>query len=439
MTNPLRIIHLPSSYLPESVGGTEIYVDRLCRALEPLGVESAVALHALPQSDDARFPYEIFRLPICSSNRAELYARSTGGEPPEFRKLLEAWQPDIVHLHAITLGAGPDHARVAAQMGIPYVLTYHTPAMSCPRGTMLHLGAEPCDGAMHANRCSTCVLQSRGWPLAFAALGAMSPLGSTLLPEGPWTPRLALPSLLDGQFRRTRELLDGAAQIVACANWCADVLAENGVSRNRITVLRQAVDGPTRSRRIRLPLDKSRQIRLGCLGRICKIKGPDVLLAALPLLVERGLDAVCEFVGPVQSDESKWFESILQAQKKHARHLGTLRGASLQDWLSNLDLLVVPSRWLETGPLTLLEAWDLGVPVVGADRGGIRDFMDDADMAALKFTPESPASLADAVLHAVEWKDDAPEVEVRGFEQLAGEMMTVYAASVAKSRCEAAA
>ena len=79
-----------------------------------------------------------------------------------------------------------------------------------------------------------------------------------------------------------------------------------------------------------------------------------------------------EYSGPVEKGFRAWAERL---DGKRQRHLGLLHGAALKDWIRSLDLVVVPSRWLETGPLTLLEAWDQGVPVLGAGAGGIRDFM----------------------------------------------------------------
>ena len=41
------------------------------------------------------------------------------------------------------------------------------------------------------------------------------------------------------------------------------------------------------------------------------------------------------------------------------------------------DLAVVPSIWLETGPLTILEAFAAGIPAAGTDLGGIRELLKD--------------------------------------------------------------
>ncbi len=70
------------------------------------------------------------------------------------------------------------------------------------------------------------------------------------------------------------------------------------------------------------------------------------------------------------------------------------RGSELISWLGSQDLVVNPSRWLETGPLTLLEAWDCGTPVIGTDMGGIREFMTSAGHSEMLFKNEDHLDLA---------------------------------------------
>jgi len=43
--------------------------------------------------------------------------------------------------------------------------------------------------------------------------------------------------------------------------------------------------------------------------------------------------------------------------------------------LADFDMLAVPSQWLETGPLVVLEALACGVPVLGSNLGGIAELV----------------------------------------------------------------
>ena len=53
------------------------------------------------------------------------------------------------------------------------------------------------------------------------------------------------------------------------------------------------------------------------------------------------------------------------------------------------SLVAVPSRWLETGPLVVLEAFAAGTPVLGARLGGISELVTDGENGVL-LPPDNP-------------------------------------------------
>jgi glycosyltransferase involved in cell wall biosynthesis len=309
---------------------------------------------------------------------------------------------------------------------LPYLVTYHTPTFSCGRGTLLRWGSEVCDGVIRPRRCAECRLHGQGWPRPLAGLLALSPLSWDRLPDGPWLSRVALRSLTDAGLAGWREFMTNAAGLVACADWCRDVLVANGVPAERIGVHRQALPGPDRTRRLRLPLPERRPLRLGFFGRVTWVKGPDLFLAGLRRLRLRGVDVVGELVGPVADSDRAWADRLLASTGGLATYPGVRRDGDLAAWLDSLDLVVVPSRWMETGPLTVLEAWDRGVPVVGANLGGIPDFLRAGGQHALLFPPEDADGLADAVLRAAAWPDRNPEVPIGGMVGLGRWMEDLY-------------
>ena len=77
--------------------------------------------------------------------------------------------------------------------------------------------------------------------------------------------------------------------------------------------------------------------------------------------------------GVVQStgDQSYWSElQSLAAQDERIRFFSGVEHEEVIPLLRNYHLLAVPSRWLETGPLVVLEAFAAGTPVLGAKLGG---------------------------------------------------------------------
>ena len=431
----MRIAHLPSSYFPDSVGGTEVYVQTLCRELQTHGHRSAVVWHTerpapvnkgLAESGNA--VEESVRLPAHKPRgRLDLYRNATGCEPPGFQAFLRDWQPDVVHFHAYTLGAGNDHAECCLRGGVPYVVTYHTPAESCARGTLLHWGTEPCDGRIDGRRCAACSLHAQGWPRSLAVFASLSPIGHWLLPDSPLTTRLALPSMLAESKKQWDKFFIGAREVIACAEFCRDVLLANGVPPDRVTVERQGLPGDDRRRALRLPLPTpaGRPLRIGYFGRMNPAKGPDLLPAAVQRLRANGLDVVGEWIGPVEND-SRWADAMFAAGLPHVRYMGVKRGDELTQWIRNCDLIVIPSRGLETGPLTVLEAWDQATPVVGTDLGGLREFMVAAGLTECLFPADDADQLAAAVQRMLEWNGPAPVVSIPGITQRVERLIPIY-------------
>jgi glycosyltransferase involved in cell wall biosynthesis len=66
------------------------------------------------------------------------------------------------------------------------------------------------------------------------------------------------------------------------------------------------------------------------------------------------------------------------------------------DIYSGIDVLVVPSLWLENSPLVIHEAFQAGVPGVGARMGGIADLVQDGINGSL-YDANSPDSLGRAL------------------------------------------
>jgi glycosyltransferase involved in cell wall biosynthesis len=422
----MRIAHLSSSYLPDTIGGTELYVRHLCQGLADLGHDVAVVWHtdaAPPQRWDG--PETPVRLPPHTARRrADLYRWSNGSDPPGFQDFLRTWKPDLVHFHALTLGAGLDHARLVRAVGLPFVITYHTPGQSCLRGTLLRWGQEPCDGAIRPGRCAACSLHGQGWPKLLAWAGALSPVPCAV-PDGPWLTRLARPSLLRESRRWWREFFGGAAHVIACAEFCRDVIAANGISPERVSVHRQALPGDDRQRTLRVPVRSGgRGLTLGFFGRMAPMKGPDLLIEIARRLWGDGVEVRVEMAGPITSPDEEWAAKVIAGE--HVRYVGVLQGTHLNDWLDQLDLVVLPSRVLETGPLTLLEAWDRGLPVIGAAAGGLGEFLTAAGLGDLLFDVNDAAGAAAAVRRALAWTGPAPTVLVPGMAGLSQRVEAVY-------------
>jgi glycosyltransferase involved in cell wall biosynthesis len=81
--------------------------------------------------------------------------------------------------------------------------------------------------------------------------------------------------------------------------------------------------------------------------------------------------------------------------------MGAFDREHVDDVYSQIDVLVVPSLWSENSPLVIHEAYQAGVPVVGARIGGIPDLVEDGRTGFL-YDPRSPIELVAALRRLVE-------------------------------------
>ena len=63
-----------------------------------------------------------------------------------------------------------------------------------------------------------------------------------------------------------------------------------------------------------------------------------------------------------------------------------------KELFDQIDVLIVPSIWAEPLPRTILEAYAAGVPVIGADSGGIPDLI-GTDNTDWLYPPNDAAAL----------------------------------------------
>ena len=114
--------------------------------------------------------------------------------------------------------------------------------------------------------------------------------------------------------------------------------------------------------------------RLVHLGRADRFKGTDLLIRAFQ--ATPGVDAVLDIYGIVQGERGGALMDQFRALAATDRRIRLLPGVPHADVgaiLAEYHLVVVPSQWMETGPLVVLEAFAAGVPVLGSALGGVAD------------------------------------------------------------------
>jgi hypothetical protein len=190
----VKTLHISFSFAPDPVGGTEVYVDGLCRSLEQIGVRAVVAA---PAAADRTYDHRGLRVRrFASGEGGRLEVLYGAGDPvatAAFERVLDAERPDLVHQHAVSPACSVELMRAAERRGLPVVFTYHTPTASCPRGTLLRWGTEVCDGRLATAPCTPCTLHGHGAGRIAGAIAGKLPravgdwLGRADMHGGAWT------------------------------------------------------------------------------------------------------------------------------------------------------------------------------------------------------------------------------------------------------------
>jgi glycosyltransferase involved in cell wall biosynthesis len=383
----VKIIHVPFCFHPDPMGGTEVYVEALGRHLTQQGVSSLIAAPALSNQSYSYNHLPVRRFAINPEIRhlADLYGPGDRQGALEFAKLLDAEQPDLVHLHAFTRGVSLRLVRAAKARGLPVVFTYHTPTVSCTRGTLLRWGEEICDGAIDVATCTACTLQAQGAPKGLAkALAQLpslltQPLAHTPLKGKLWT-ALQMRAMVQCRSEVFQEFMAEVDHVIAVCDWVKRVLILNQVPEAKITLIRQGLchEPPDQAATPALVEPPDRPLRLVFLGRLDPTKGLDVLLAALGADPE--LKVTLDVYGVLQGDGQAAYQQKLQALIRADPRVvlkAPIPADQVVTTLGAYDLLVVPSQGLETGPMVVLEAFAAGVPVLGSRLGGIAELVSD--------------------------------------------------------------
>lgn len=377
----MKIFHVPYGFPPDQVGGTEVYVSSLAAIQAERGFDVRIAAPSARTSRYSHSGLTVHRFRTSQTSVEDLYGEGDSEAAAGFAEILDADPPDLVHLHSFTSAVSVKLARQVKSRRIPLVFTYHTPTVSCARGTLLRWGNEICDGKLDAAVCAACTLHGLGMPRPASRVLAGLPdaCGRTFgtLPLGGMATAVRMRELMESRIRAIHGFLAEADRVVAVCQWLFDLLLRNGVPREKLRFSRQGLAWRNEAAsNFRQTAARSECCRIAFLGRIHPTKGIDVLMDAV--LAEPELALELDIYGVVAEAEGRDLRAELVARAAgdgRIRFLEPRSGPEIRDVLGAYNLVAVPSQWLETGPLVVYEAFGAGVPVLGSNLGGIAELV----------------------------------------------------------------
>lgn len=346
----MRLLIYVHSWAP-AVGGVETATMVLAQGLADWsathdGQEIAVTLVTRTPAngmDDSAFPFRVVRRP------------GFGGLT---RLIREA---DLVHI------AGPCllPSVIAWLLRKPAVIEHHGYQANCPNGLLFKQPSQTlCPGhfaARQYNECLRCCSSTQG------PVGALRTLLMTF-------PRRLL----------SRKL---AANIMI-SNHLGTRL---GLPRSK-TIYYGIPDVPLV--RIEDTLLASNVFEVAYVGRLVAEKGLSLLVKAAKSLQEQGVTFKLIFIGGGPELERLEQMVMRMGLSDLVSFTGDLRGEQLEEMVSKIDVVVMPSVWEETAGLSAIEQMMRGRVVIATDVGGLGEVVGNA---GLKFALGDWLSLASCV------------------------------------------
>ncbi|MFG1342084.1 glycosyltransferase [Xanthobacter autotrophicus] len=184
-----------------------------------------------------------------------------------------------------------------------------------------------------------------------------------------------------------RMLALAADEIILISRHEFDRALEIDVPKTKLRLVLSGIE-PPRPEIPAAPWPDSR-LRVLFAGRFDYQKGVDILLEAVSGLEKQF--SVRLVGGYVLSEQE-----LPGPLEPHVTNIGWLEREGVYSQMKSCDVLVIPSRWEGFG-LVAIEALSLGVPVVAAAVGGLREILDDGRYG-LVVPPEDPEALRAALL-----------------------------------------
>ena len=262
--------------------------------------------------------------------------------------LLNEYPVDIAHLHNIHHQISPSILHSLKKRRIPVVMTLHDYKMVCASYSMMVHGkpCEACSGGRYFGIIKNkCVKGS----LAKSCLAALEMY----------------------LHHKYFDIYNNVDIFISPSLFLKDKLAEMGF-RKEIIHLPNFID-TNRFNKMDEGKKSHMENSVTYFGRITGEKGLWTLLkAAKNVGQEIEIKIIGE--GPLRNS---LVEMVKKEGIKNVRFLGYLRGDELYSEIKKSKAVVLPSEWYENNPMSVLEAFALGKPVIGARIGGIPELVKD--------------------------------------------------------------
>ncbi len=403
-----RVLLTVHKFFPQHRAGTEVLTLKVAQELQRRGNAVLVVAGNPPDLDARRrpgreaseyvwegVPVRVFEEPLRLKDYTFKHEYHHPGLKHHFAQLVQEFSPDLVHIfHCQNLSASIIEA--AVDHAVPVICSLTDFWFVCPVVQLKRPDGAVCRGpARLASNCLTCYTPQLFAPQRefkeavsdkYPGLARFFDRLPKLAGDAGWTAAYnaysagKLPAAVEATMRRPevlKKLLSAAKAIMVPTRLMQDIFVGNGIPSELISRVPFGLDtDPLIAHQQKTASDR---IRFGFIGTLFEHKGADLLISAF-----QGLPAECDADLKIYGDLQQFPDygrrlAELACQPaplaKRISFAGTFPNESLGQVLSNIDVLVVPSRWYENTPLVVQSAFATGTPVIATDLGGLSELV----------------------------------------------------------------
>lgn len=346
--NNLKILKVIHGFPPDFMAGSEVYSATLVKELSLRGHNVFVFTRI---ENEFLKPYAIYDEVIKYKKCNPIHIRRVN-KPKDylyrdkfldtnieqaFLEYINEVKPDIVHFgHLSHLSI--NLISIAKSLGKKVVFTLHDFWLFCVKGQLINQDNEICLNPSVQN-CQKC---------------------------SPYKPEIKEVEQIFKAMDKVREQID---IFISPSHTVRDFFIQLGIPESKIIYQKYGFDKQAIKYKKRI-FRKNSKIRFGFMGRIIPSKGISVLLNAFRDLPNDDL----YIYGSVAKSQMRFLEL-----QKNVKFMGSYDNSEVDKILDFIDILIVPSVWLENSPLVIQEAFLSGVIVITSNIGGMKELVGNND------------------------------------------------------------
>jgi len=347
MKPPLRVLMVHNYY--QRAGGEDFAFENEVQLLRSRGHRVDTYVRRNEELDEAS---------LLSAAMGAIWSR---GSLIELTQLIYAVRPEVVHFHNTFPLVSAAGIYAAKRLDIPVVATLHNYRLTCAAATHFREGRV----------CLDCIGKSVPWPAVAHSCYRGNRAASAVVAGMQIVHRLA------GTWSHKVDAL------IVLSKSMREVLEAGGLPRKKLHIKANFLPDPGMGRGTRH--------RALFVGRLTPEKGLDTLLSAWRMLPDMPLDIIGS--GPLE----EVIRRQVQDQRLHNVQIhGHLSHADVLSAMKRARLLLVPSVAYEGLPMTIIEGFATGVPIVCSDIGSPAEMVGSRSVGAL-FGPGDPEALVKLV------------------------------------------